>query len=92
MNIPCNEQETTIAWHRTDDYMLIYTSDSTVMTKLNNMCAKCSEYSLYSEDKYSKTYKCPPNLLSFRQPVRTQTISDEERKRRSERAKKNFHK
>ena len=35
MSIPVNEQETTVSFCRSDNYAVIYTSDSTVMTKLD---------------------------------------------------------
>ncbi len=38
--IPCEEQETTISFSRTEESAYIWTNDRTVMTKLDALCRK----------------------------------------------------
>ena len=86
--IPVDEQETVIQYNRTDDYMTIYTTDSTVMTKLDK-CVDSGNYEVIEEHRLrnskrviGKTYKAKKKLLSFRtvNRVGTRTMSEEEKR------------
>ena len=52
MALPVHEQETNIIFMRNSDMAVIYTSDSTTMTKLDKIIGK--------------TYTCPKDCISFR--------------------------
>lgn len=73
MSIPKNEQETSVSYGRDDEKMSIYTSDSTVMTKLDKrvkeypdtwVCVK-EIHDMYG-DLVAKIYEAPKEMLSFR--------------------------
>lgn len=88
------EQETVVQFNRTDDFMTIFTSDRTTMTKLD----KHPEiYEVIEEGKFSgnvvtKTYRASKKMLTFRGkiPVKRE-LTEEERKILSERARLNFN-
>ena len=44
MNVNTNEQETTIIAMRTDECIKIYSSDSTMISKLDKLVNKCPDY------------------------------------------------
>ena len=85
MNVPLEEQETVIQFNRTDDYATIYTSDSTMITKLDKCCDEAPEfYKLQKEDHLrdgsvsGKTYILSDRkMLSFR---KTKRVVSEEQK------------
>ena len=84
--ISLQEQETTVNFRREDNYLTIYTSDSTTMTKLRKlMKAEQSEWTLLKETDWSMEVKAPKNLLSFRTKKTTRNMSDEEKQRLAER-------
>jgi len=92
MGIPVNEQETTINFARDGKTASIYTSDSTVMTKLDKLAAqKDSSYRVVelhtlSGTVVAKTYECgSKRLISFRAGGRKSTMSEEQRKAAAER-------
>ena len=95
MNVPLEEQETVIQFNRTDDYATIYTSDSTMITKLDKCCEEAPEfYKLQKEDHLrdgsvsGKTYILSDRkMLSFRKSKRV--YSEEERKMLGERLHRN---
>lgn len=88
------EQETVVQFGRRDDFMTIFTSDRTTMTKLD----KHPEiYEVIEEGKFSgnvvtKTYRASKKMLTFRGkiPVKRE-LTEEERKILSERARLNFN-
>ena len=90
-----DEQETVIQYNRNDDYMTIYTTDSTVMTKLDK-CLESGNYEVIEEHKLQgssriigKTYKAKKKFLSFRTAnrVNKRVMTEEEKKAFVERAK-----
>ena len=95
MNVPLEEQETVIQFNRTDDYATIYTSDSTMITKLDKCCEEAPEfYKLQKEDHFrdgsvsGKTYILSDRkMLSFRKSKRV--YSEEERQMLRERLNRN---
>lgn len=83
-----DEQETVIQYNRNSDYMTIYTTDSTVMTKLDK-CLESGNYEVIEEHKLQgssrvigKTYKAKKKFLSFRTAnrVNKRVMTEEEKK------------
>ena len=73
MPIPVNEQETTIQFDRDGSHAYIYTSDTTVMTKLDKKIKNYKDtWMLIDEIKdrdgniVGKKYLAPKALISFR--------------------------
>ena len=74
MGVLIEEQETTINYARNYDWATVWTSDTTVMTKLDKLCEKSDSYVLVGTGKsildgevVSKTYKVKDkSLISFR--------------------------
>lgn len=81
------EQETVINYQRDDKAATIWTSDRTIMTKLDRLCKESSEY--YSLDKVEKDkdgdvvgkfYKLTDKkMISFRGKKTTRVLTDEQR-------------
>lgn len=99
MGVPLEEQETVIQFNRTDSHATIYTSDSTMMTKLDKMCEAAPEnYKLDREETIDgavigKFYTLADKTrVSFRSKKMERNLSEEERRKLSERAKSNFKK
>jgi hypothetical protein len=70
--LPVAEQETTISYSRDEDTVNVYTSDSTVITKLDKAC-KSGEWKLLhthhlktTGELIAKEYEAPKELISFR--------------------------
>ena len=74
-----SEQETIIQFSRDEDFATIWTSDTTVMTKLDK------HYDLIDVGKHSngtilsKTYKCDKKLVSFRSKRTRREMTDEQK-------------
>lgn len=92
MGISLEEQETVIQFGRTDTGATIYTSDSTMITKLDHLCEDAPEF--YSVDKVetingevvSKFYKLTDKkMISLREKKRT--LSEEQKIKFAERMK-----
>ena len=74
MALPVHEQETNIIFMRNSDMAVIYTSDSTTMTKLDKKVKSVnSEWKLKEVHRLEstgeivgKTYICPKKFISFR--------------------------
>ena len=94
-NITLEEQETTINFNRTQDAVDVWTSDKTVMTKLDKLCITAPDfYKLIAEHKaqddtgatISKEYRLSDKrMLSFRSMKRTYNLTEEQRRERAER-------
>lgn len=94
-NITLEEQETTINFNRTQDAVDVWTSDKTVMTKLDKLCITAPDfYKLITEHKaqddigavISKEYRLSDKrMLSFRSMKRTYNLTEEQRRERAER-------
>lgn len=89
--IATDEQETVVQFGRNDEYMTIYTTDSTVMTKLDK-CVEGGEYEvieihkLQKSDKIiGKTYKAKKRLLSFRKKFVEREMTEEQKKASADR-------
>lgn len=92
--IPVYDQETTISFTRDSDACLVYTSDSTVMTKLDKLAEsdKAPHWKLIGEQKLkgrneivSKTYETHKRLISFRADISTRELNDEQIEARAQR-------
>ena len=87
------EQETTINFSRTQDAVDVWTSDKTVMTKLDKLCNSAPDfYKLIAEHKAqddvgaitSKEYRISDKrMLSFRSMKRN--LTEEQKRERAER-------
>lgn len=93
INITLEEQETTINFSRTQDAASVWTSDKTVMTKLDKLCISAPDfYKLIAEHKAqddvgaitSKEYRISDKrMLSFRSMKRN--LTEEQKRERAER-------
>ena len=85
MNIPIYEQETVIQIPRDSDKMNIWTSDSTMMTRLDKLCEKSARWTCTSEwkidgDVVNKEYVADKALLSLIPNTRKMKPLTEEQK------------
>lgn len=80
-----SEQETNIIFMRDEDFAKIYTSDSTMITKLDRLCKESpSMYRLDYCTPVGKSYICADkSLVSLRSKKRE--MSDEQKEAASER-------
>jgi hypothetical protein len=98
MGVPVNEQETTITFSRDSDKAVIWTSDTTVMTKLDKFSEskdspdwKCTHVSkiMGTDEIADKEYEVKKRLISFRSAVpAAREMTDEERAAAAERFRK----
>ena len=96
MNIPVNEQETVVNFTRDSNEARIYTTDTTVLTKLHKLISRSSkDWKLVSQDRDSvdhdviaETYSCPKNLISFRTAKQNRVLTDEQREELSARMRR----
>jgi hypothetical protein len=92
MRTPYEEQETVINSYRGDKFVRVYTSDYTMMHKLDKLCGdddngwRETKKTYYDGDIVSKEYIAPLGLISFRK--RKKVISDERKKQMSENMKR----
>lgn len=94
MGLPIEEQETVINFSRDEERATVYTSDSTMITKLNKLIStEGTEWQLDEiiKDKrgeeVARTYSCPKKLVSYRARSMTRELTEEERKAKSDRMK-----
>lgn len=96
MGLSLMEQETSISFDRTSNKCIIYTSDSTVMTKLDKLVENSPQWKLKEEhfsrehELVGKTYETHKRLISFRKDF--VVMSEENRQAAAERARRVFHK
>ena len=78
-SVSVSEQEVHISFMRDEDFAIIYTSDTTYMTKLDKLCKTSPDmYSLLSDTGRGKTYRLEDKtLISFR--ARKRELSDEQK-------------
>lgn len=96
MCVPVNEQETVITFSRDSNEATIYTSDTTVMTKLDNLCDSSDEWELTGTDRakltgdvLAKNYRVKnKSLVSFRTRKTKREMTDEQREAAAERLRK----
>ena len=87
MSLQIEEQETHVNFNRDDERATVYTSDTTMMTKLNKLLnLQGTEWKLEGESRLKtgeligKTYSCPVALISFRKKKKEMHLTDEQRK------------
>lgn len=85
MNVPIYEQETVIQISRDSNEAHIWTSDTTMMTKLDNLCSASDSWRLTSTgtidgDVVNKEYVADKALISFRKNRNKTTPLTEEQK------------
>ena len=70
-SVSLDEQETTINFCRDTDIAAVYTSDTTVMTKLDRKCREFPDvYRVVQQDDYGKWYEFPKSRIGFKPPAR----------------------
>lgn len=81
------EQETHINFNRDGERATVYTSDTTIMTKLNKLIQlQDTEWKLESESRLKtgeiigRVYSCPVAFISFRSKKSSRQFTDEQRK------------
>ena len=84
--VPTEEQETVINYGRNDKDMTIYTTDSTVITKLDK-CVAAGLYEVIELHKVKghvvgKTYRASKNLITFR--TKKVVLTEEQKQARAE--------
>ena len=85
--VPIAEQETVIQFDRDDKKCTIWTSDSTMMTKLDKLCRSTPSYYKFvretktqNGDLVGKYYELSEKkLLSFRTSIIKRELSDEQK-------------
>jgi len=95
MGLSISEQETTISFMRDSDICMIYTSDSTIMTRLDKLAEseKAPHWTLKEEHRLQggelvgKTYETHKRLISFRSDIAIREMTDEQKEAAVERIK-----
>ena len=76
MKFAVDEQETTVNYLRQDDFIEVYTSDTTMITKLNKITTK-EQRTVLTRDKNGKAtsvkYVLDVKQLTFRNPPKEST-------------------
>lgn len=93
MGLTVREQETTVNLYRDSDMCSVYTSDTTMMTKLDKFVESEDAplwtlkevHRLSSGEVVGKTYETHKKLISFRKNVFKRDMTDEQRKEAAER-------
>ena len=88
MGLSLQEQETSISIMRDEDRAIVYTSDSTVITKLDKKIGddwKLEDVHRMDGKVIAKTYSCPKKFISFRAKSTKRDLTDEQRKELSDR-------
>lgn len=86
MSIPTNEQETVIQISRDGDVATIYTSDSTMMTKMRKIYP-CHRQHVNRGEVVAEEYRVPKPLISFRKKRVKRTLTAEQKEAMKENLK-----
>ena len=92
MAVAIYEQETTINTKRDSDIAQIYTSDPTVMTRLDKSAKSddCTDWKLVKEiydmkgELVGKMYETNKRLVSYRSFIQTKELTDEQKEANAE--------
>lgn len=95
MGLNISEQETSVSFSRDSDICTVYTSDSTIMTKLDKLAESDKsphwklkeEHRLINGELIGKTYETHKRLISFRANISTREMSEEQKEAASKRFK-----
>lgn len=87
MSLQFEEQETHINFSRGDDRALIYTSDTTMMTKFNKLVEVAgADWKIEKVARLPRTgeiigitYSCPVNFISYRKKEVTRSYTQEQK-------------
>lgn len=85
--VPTDEQETVIQFDRNGTVCHVYTTGSTVMTKLDKIHKRVKQ-DYVNGKPIAAYYEFDKKLLSFRSKIPKRTLTDEQKKAASERLKK----
>lgn len=94
MGLIIEEQETHVNFNRNEERAVIYTSDTTTMTKLDRLASvagtewRLEGVSALKGDIIGKTYSCPKEFISFRSKRVERNLSDGQRKALAENLRK----
>ncbi len=95
MGLMIEEQETHVNFNRNDDRAIVYTSDTTMMTKLNKLVElQDAEWVLESVSKsktgevIGRTYSCPVNFISFRSKRVNRSYTQEQKREIADRLRR----
>lgn len=86
--VPIFEQETSVLYMRDEDFAMIYTSDTTQMTRLDKLCDNSPTlYEIIEDTGRGKRYRCnDKSLISFRSKKRE--LTEEQKIKAGERMRK----
>ena len=95
MGLSVQEQETTVSFFRDSDICTVYTSDTTIMTKLDKFVESegapfwklKEEYHMRSGELVGKLYETNKKLISFRKDIVTREMTDDQKRASAERMK-----
>lgn len=85
--VPTDEQETVIRFDRNSTVCHVYTTDSTMMTKLDKIHKRVRQDYINGKP-IAAYYEFDKKLLSFRSKIPKRTLTDEQKKAASERLRK----
>lgn len=85
--VPTDEQETVIQFDRNGSVCYVYTTDSTVMTKLDKIHKRVKQDYVNGKPIVAY-YEFDKKLISFRKRITKNNQTKEQRKRASDRMKK----
>lgn len=86
-SVPTDEQETVIQFDRNSDTCTVYTTDSTMMTKLDKIHKRVKQN--YANGKpIAAYYEFNKKLITFRSKRKTMTMNEEQKKASAKRLKK----
>lgn len=95
MSLSLEEQETHINFSRGDSRAMIYTSDTTMVTKLHKLeCLEGTEwkleevYRLENGEEVGRTYSCPVSFISFRSKRVKREYTEEQKRQAADRLRK----
>ena len=90
-NVLLEEQETTITFSRINNNCIVWTSDSTIITKLDKLCDSAPEtykinaVGFYKGKIVSKEYLISnKSMISFRSKKMTRTLTEEQKQKRKD--------
>ena len=86
--VPTDEQETVIQFDRNGTVCHVYTTDPTMMTKLDKVHKRVKQ-DYVNGKPIAAYYEFDKRLLSFRSKVMKKNLSDEEKKKAREQLAKN---
>ena len=86
--VPTDEQETVIQFDRNGTVCHVYTTDPTMMTKLDKVHKRVKQ-DYVNGKPIAAYYEVDKRLLSFRSKVMKKNLSDEEKKKAREQLAKN---